>query len=89
MSIFIILRRPVAISVTVYLILIKLTNDSFILYIQKINRALAKQMMQLQWKYNIEPNKFIFGLKQYFCVSKWTRVVYYGGSKSLFKILSE
>ena len=42
MSIFTILTQPVAISVTVSLILIKVTNDRFIFYIQKINRSLAK-----------------------------------------------
>ena len=36
MSIFTIFRQPVAILVTVSLILIKVTNDRFIFYIQKI-----------------------------------------------------
>ena len=36
MSIFTILRQPVAISFTVSLILTKVTNDRFIFYIQKI-----------------------------------------------------
>ena len=36
MSIFTILRQPFAISVTVSLILIKVTNDYFIFYTQKI-----------------------------------------------------
>ena len=52
MSIFVILRQPVAISVTVPLILIKLTNDHLIFYIQKINRSLVKQMMRLERKYS-------------------------------------
>ena len=29
----------------------KVTNDRFIFYIRKINRSLAKQMMQLKGKY--------------------------------------
>ena len=51
MSIIIILRQPIAISVTVSLILIKLTNDPFIFYIHKIKRPLAKQMMRFEQKY--------------------------------------
>ena len=41
-SIFTILKQPVAISATASLILIKVTNDCFILYNQKINRSLTK-----------------------------------------------
>ena len=51
MSIFTILRQPVAISsVPVSLILIKVTDDYFIFYIQMRNRSLVKQMMWLEWK---------------------------------------
>ena len=39
---FSILRQPVAILVTVSLILIKVNNDCFIFYIQKVNRSLSK-----------------------------------------------
>ena len=49
MSIFTILKQPLAIPLTVSPILIKVTNDHFIFYILKINRSLAKTDIVFVW----------------------------------------
>ena len=64
MSILITLRQPVAIWVTVSLILIKLTNDHFIFYIQKTNIFLAKHLMQLELKKSFNSINQVFFFQQ-------------------------
>ena len=53
MSISTIHKQPIAIQVTVFPILIKVTNGHFIFYIQKINWSLAKTddviRTEIQW----------------------------------------
>ena len=50
-QLFIILRKAVAISVTVFSNPTKLTNYLFYLSNRNINRSLARQMMRLERKY--------------------------------------
>ena len=66
MSNFMVLRQPVAISVTVFSNLTKLTIYLFIFADQNINRSLAKQMMRLEQKYLAPYTLFIL-----WCDTKW------------------